>query len=294
MWGKKKYLIEHFNDGKGAWVDYTKFNLGATGTGILFAIFTATGVPWWFPDKIPKLFCINPFYILAIIIILVIAAWIIRASYLIDRSRRSLNRKHILHNIAHLSRDWYSDICKLKTKGNKTPDIKIISNDICNLVHSYFKDLTKKDNIGVALRIAAIENEEIVYNTVGRAGLNLCREKTSEPLKATEGIARLLQDKDGSHGIQIIHDVEAAIKAKIYKDTDNDKKFDGEIKTVMVAPINGWDGEKQALLGILYITSPQKYVFSQKYTDPMGFIADTIANILASTNREFNNLNSVI
>lgn len=57
--------------------------------------------------------------------------------------------------------------------------------------------------------------------------------------------------------------------------TENDKNFNGEINALLVAPVNGFDGEKISMLGLLYVTSI-KDIFGRKNVDSIGAIADIL------------------
>ena len=59
------------------------------------------------------------------------------------------------------------------------------------------------------------------------------------------------------------------------------RKYTDEIKTMMVAPLNAWDGKRQSMIGLLYVTSREKNIFSIKYVDSMRFVADIVAKAFA-------------
>ncbi|MBI3353795.1 MAG: hypothetical protein HY034_02760, partial [Nitrospirae bacterium] len=122
------------------------------------------------------------------------------------------------------------------------------------------------------------KTQKIVYTTVGRSsGLSSKREETTEGISANEGIPRFFIEEKGSQGILIYNDLHKASSMGAYKRTANDAKYPDEIKTMMVAPLNAWDGKRQSMIGILYIASRESNAFSIIYVDSMRFVADIIA-----------------
>ncbi len=113
-------------------------------------------------------------------------------------------------------------------------------------------------------------------------GLNSGREETSEDISPDEGIARFLIERD-CHGTLLYNDIDAAIKMHAFKKTESERQYSEEIITMMVAPLNGWDGEKKSMIGIFYITSRNKKTFSVKYTDSALFAADMFSRSLVNT-----------
>jgi len=57
--------------------------------------------------------------------------------------------------------------------------------------------------------------------------------------------------------------------------TPNDRKFINEVRTMMVAPINGFDGTQKSMLGVVYVTS-SKDIFSARHVDAFRGIADAL------------------
>ena len=192
--------------------------------------------------------------------------------YLRKRTIRSLSMKHQLHMISHEVRDRY---CELQSNKDTRLSVGGISIQFCDLIRNYFAILTGKSaSLGVAIRIAEEQNGLPVFCTAGRTNLNKNRSRESEPLKYDEGIAKLMMNKSG---VWIYNDLVQARADGTYTTQKNDELFGDEIKTMMVAPINGWDGTKTALLGMLYITSSETGVFDEKNVDSIGFLADNLA-----------------
>lgn len=113
---------------------------------------------------------------------------------------------------------------------------------------------------------------------MGRAGLNSNRSDSSNDLSATDGVAKFFTSKGGSHGMIQINNLEEAEAEGIFIRDKNDKNFPNDIRSMMICPINGWDGESKGMLGILYVTTSERFsIFGEKYTDSMGFISDALA-----------------
>jgi hypothetical protein len=138
--------------------------------------------------------------------------------------------------------------------------------------------------VAVRLAVAKPSNpRQTLYRTIARSsGLNQNRGNTSEDILATEGIPWVLSENDHS-GVLIYNDLDEAIQIGAFKETANEKRYPNEIASMMVAPLNAWQGEKQGMIGILYVTSPAKDAFSAKDVDAVCFIADLLANSIAIT-----------
>ena len=155
-------------------------------------------------------------------------------------------------------------------------------NHLVELIKKYFQFLIDTNEIDVAVRLATIDNknkitEKVVYKTYVRSsGLNPRRKKYSEPIPLDKGIPLFFRNEKGCQGILIFNDIEQAAKEGAYKLTENDKKFPGEIKTMMVAPINGWVDNSIDMIGLLYVTSKKINLFAEKDVDALSFVADLI------------------
>lgn len=279
--------VEHFTNGKSAW---TKDAYGLTRfRGIAAAplsVMILSGIPWWWPNNFWSI-TISFEMIIPTIIIIISLFLLASLYYLRVRSRRSLDMKYGLHMIPHTLRNQY---CEIKSKSQKT-DIEAISDVLCEKIQRYFSILIPRTHIGVALRLANMEAGKKIYETVGRSCLDQHRKDTSQHLPSDVGIARVLQDDKGKKGTLVYNDLEAASKAGAFKKDDNYNEYPKDIKTMMVAPVNGWDGEKKSMLGILYVTSDEDNIFKEKHADTMGFVSDVIANFYSDyvTDRLGNN-----
>jgi hypothetical protein len=98
------------------------------------------------------------------------------------------------------------------------------------------------------------------------------RKENSEPIPADKGLASALRQK-GNLGVFIIRDIAEAVDSGMWMKTKNDSLPD--VRTLMVAPINGWEHGEKVMIGILYVTS-RKNPFAPAHTLPSKAIADLL------------------
>ncbi len=251
------------------------------------------GVPFWWPSVVPDSITIPIplFFIFAATFsgLLLLFAFM----YLRWRSNRSLEIKAALHTLSHEIRDEQNKVYRRvanKNDVNKS-DEEVHLYEYCgrlsNLVSEFFKSqiINKGIEVGIRLAIESLDSSttEIVYSTFGRSnGLNSKRSETTVDIPSNEGIPRFLIELN-CKGILIYNDLEAASDMKAFKMTPNDKEYKDEIVTMMVAPMNGWDGKKSSMIGLLYVTSRKKGAFKAKHVDAMRFAADIVATSVAFT-----------
>jgi hypothetical protein len=291
-----RQAVEHFTEGKEAWrlgvLGFFTRTRGQIGAAII--AFLAMGVPWWWPRNYTETITISTKTLIVAILFVVGVLVVAGLCYLKKRSLRSLDIKYYLHGLAHYIRDQYTDCCRQSASPYAAPDADRSQQfcerlgQMCERTKTYFRCLTNDETIEVAMRLAvpqrvAATNISVVYRTVARsAGLNQSRYKTTEDILANEGIPRFLKHKKNSLGVLFYNDLGAAAELGTYRLTENDKLYAAEIKTMMVAPLNGWDGKKQNMIGLFYVTSRETNTFKPKYVDSMAFISDFVANAVAS------------
>lgn len=195
--------------------------------------------------------------------------------YLRKRIKRSLDMKHSLHVIAHTIRDKQISL----HHNDSIPNIEDLTKNLCLIISDYFQILMDEEDIGVAIRVAIKESDGVYYRTMGRARLNENRSSTSEDLACNEGLAMFFNSEVGRHGVLVINDIKGA--KDVFKYDFNSQTYPNDISTMMVCPINGWDGAGKGMLGILFVTSRKHRIFGEKHTDSMGFISDALATILS-------------
>lgn len=290
----KRQAVEHFSEGREAW------RLGVLGfftrkRGQITAVFLTLitmGVPWWWPANYPDKITIYTNILIPVIILLFGTGLVSGLYYLKKRSLRSLDIKQQLHHLAHYIRDQYSECCRRSASSYLPPDTERsrqfcqMLEQICEHVKTYFRRLTNDQTIEAAIRLAVPPRNNrgipVVYRTVARShGLNPLRGKTTEDIPANEGIPRFLRQEKNSQGVLFYNDLKEAAENGTYKKTRNDELYPDEIKTMMVAPLNGWDGKKQNMIGLFYITSREHNTFRVKYVDSMAFTSDIVANAVA-------------
>lgn len=286
--------VEHFTEGRGAW------KVGVSGywarlrgiiTTILIAIPTA-GVPFWWPNHVPQKIDLK---LLTLFIVIGVSIVVLAVFFYFRWWRqKSLDTNFYLHQLAHSLRDYQTETCK-RILSEKEPQNLIYEKErfcvyikeICESVKNCFARYIGDSTIEVAIRLAVEISDttgakRTIYSTMGRSlGLNSERSKTTEDIGSNEGIARYLIEKRESHGVLIYNDLQKAADKDTFKITVNERKYPDEICTMMVAPLNAWDGKAQSMIGILYVTSRRKNIFAFKHVDIMRFIADKIASSIA-------------
>lgn len=76
----------------------------------------------------------------------------------------------------------------------------------------------------------------------------------------------------------IYHDLDEANTFGLYKKTRNDELYSLDVKTLMVAPINGLDTlrkKERVMVGLLYVTS-KRDSFRSEHIEPLSAIADML------------------
>jgi len=196
----------------------------------------------------------------------------------------------MLHQFAHDLRDFQSKKwMHLKTPHNyRKVDFKQEYKEhlslICGHIKEHFRRITKDDSIEVAIRLARPikdEPDNVEYVTRFRtSGLNKNREKTTSPIPANKGLPRYLIEK-GCQEILIYNDINEAVKMNLFQKTTSEEKFPNEIHTMVVCPLNAWDGSKKSMIGILYVTSRNKKTFKEEHIDTARFMGDMTASAIA-------------
>jgi hypothetical protein len=221
-------------------------------------------------------------------IIAVLAVSFFGANFLNLRNRtlRSLDISHILHQLSHQIRDEHSRLFKkLSSKQKASPDgcLSHISGTL-EVSKDYLEKITQDKSIELAVRLAFPHQEEqgnILYKTIARTKGLHNNEWPSEPIAADEGIPRCLIEDRKDHNVLIYRDIKKAIQKKIFHETNREEEFTNEIKSLMVAPLKAWDGNKKSMIGILYVTSGYKKAFREEHIDSMRFIADQLSDTVS-------------
>jgi len=289
--------VEHLVEGRESW----KIGVGGFMTrfrGILATLILGLlsgGIFAW--GDAAKKWC-EPTFTLPTLPVLIACTIFIFAAILVTilviraKSIRSLELKWQLHEIAHFFRDrvcWAHrfgmDQKKSKGSNHAQDSFRSFCDESCNRIRDYFRTLTGDKHIEAGIRIADKlthdpSSQEVFYCTAGRSnGLNSARDLTSCPIPANKGVPRFFLDLKDCRGVLIYHDLERAIKQGAFMQTQNETDYAHEIRTMMVAPINGWTGKRNDMIGLLYITS-RRDVFRAKHVDPLKAIADMLGTTM--------------
>jgi hypothetical protein len=147
---------------------------------------------------------------------------------------------------------------------------------VAETIASYFRAIANDPKICCAIRLADTGGGKQEYITAGRStGMDPNRSSMSEPVKHDEGIAELLRKK-GQMGVCFIHDIKEAAERNWWKECKSDKLKD--VKTLIIAPINGFIGGTKSMVGMLYVTSPNDS-FRLTHAEPMKAFADLLGAV---------------
>lgn len=279
---------EHFVDGRRAWeLGLLGFFSKLRGLYATALVTLATmGVPWWWPTLPPSIEQAKGKF--ALVVLCVGSTSLAGLTYLRRRSIRSLHVKAALHWFAHDLRDQLVRhvAASMAGSGRRALRESLLRDlaETCNRAVDYFRLHLRDDSIGAVIRLAVKDPDasDTVYRTYARShSLNPNRSKTSDDLRPNEGLVRFLAEK-GNRGIVIYHDLQAAADKNLLVLGRNHTLFPDEVRSMMIAPINGWDGERQAMLGVLYVTSRKQYNFGPVLTDALLFVADALASALSA------------
>lgn len=291
--------VDSYPEGLSAW----KYGVGAFFIQVrgiililLLSVATMGSSPWWLPDDITIWQTIQ---IPTVAVIITLSLFLISGLvYLRKRTIRSLEIKALLHNFSHYLRDCQSNIFKRTILQNDLFDkedselykFSDYMDKICEYIRDYFVLMTHDSTVNCAIRIAVEDDKpnnkgaRIVYRTLGRSsGLSSTRAETTEDIPSNRGIPRYLNDEQNCKGILRYNDLQEASQLGVFKITANEQNFPDEIKTMFVAPMNGWDGKSHSMVGLLYVTSRNNNVFRRKHVDCMRFVADMVASSVCFT-----------
>lgn len=293
--------VKHWVDGRNSW------KLGLSGfmtkfrgyfIGLCLAL-PVTGVPFWWPQKIPKIPEIPDTFTIEVatfsihLTVLMFISLTILFFYVRQRTHRSLEMKSELHKLTHVARDSICDLFKRTTQGkggkasgrepyHEKKHLIEFSNNMCSIICRYFKTLIDDETLGCVIRLGVSDpkgdSKEIKYVTIGRSNLNKNRSNTSEPIPRSMGIPKFFLHTDVScQGVLFYDDLKKASANGAYLMQKNDTLYKDEISKLVVAPINGWNGKKNDLIGLLYITSKTKKILKPKHVDLIKFSADCLS-----------------
>jgi hypothetical protein len=188
-----------------------------------------------------------------------------------------------LHDLCHKMRDLTIEIRSLARVGDVGRYKQSFDNfpqEVCKGIANFFGAMLKRDSIGCAIRLAdADETGTQVYRTVGRANMREGRKQGSEPISSEEGIARRIRQEPNCQGVHIIPTIADAKAKGWWKECPNDGLPD--IKSLMVAPINGKIRDERSMIGILYVTCSCD-VFRNRHVEPMMAFADLLGMVYPS------------
>lgn len=298
-----KKCVLHYTDGREAWkktISYLILSKQGIAGAIILSMLSMGSWPFWWPSDL-KNKSIGLESILIVVSIMVVLIALFGLIYLRRRTIRSLDIKFMLHQFMHDMRDYHSRLFRYKKEIHKNKDRDFTSEYsehllcIANHIRELFRRLINNSSIEVAIRLAyPIERQEgnVEYITrVRTSGLNQNRSETSEPIKANKGIPRYLIEKK-SHEVLIYQDIKQAIEFNLFQKTENEEKYPDEIKTMIVCPLNAFDGIRCSMIGILYIVARDENLFKEEHVDYARFVSDATANSISIATMMYKIINS--
>ncbi len=176
-----------------------------------------------------------------------------------------------LHALIHSARDHASSILSCNSYEQCVQRFHAFHGMFVEHVADFFRERICDKSVNSAIRLAEHVDGRRCYVTRGRSnGLDPSREQNTEPIPSDTGLARALTDKD-MLGAYLVPDIPFAAGHGLWQKTKNDDLPD--VKTVICAPINGYESGTKMMLGILYVTSRDD-VFSPGHTLALKAIAD--------------------
>lgn len=295
--------VRHYKNARDSWKVGSK-HFWLRYRGLLFGIcitVATMGMPWWWPSAWSwKPFPSEvTFHVARLALCLATAAVLVVIAifvYARRRAQRSVFCKDRLHNMSHVMRDTFCELLKRtgarKSKHDLAHEKRHLlesSNAIAKSIADYYRVLTGCECIGVVIRLAADKPNDGIHQTfyisVGRAGaINQTRQDTTEPIQSSEGIPKLLRSKEiNASGILFFDNISQAIRHGIYKETDNEKSFPDDYRYVIAVPLNGWNGTRKDLIGLLTITGRSSKILRVEHVDLLKAIGDRLAEHYAAT-----------
>jgi hypothetical protein len=267
-------------------------------TGLLLSV-AVMGVPWWWsylPDEWKSLDIPDTVQVsvrntsiagcLGTVILLIVAF-----TYARWRGQRSITVKALLHSMSHEMRD---SICSMlqrtgarKSKHDLHHEAQHLisaSNTIAERIVKYYGTLTRTDCVSAVIRLAADDpcddNDMTHFVTVGRAGaLDPKRKGGTQAIPENVGLPKLLgSEKINASGVVFIEDVKKATEHHLYVETQNEIDFPDDYNCIIAVPLNGWNGQKKTLIGILTIAGRNKSkLLCVHHIDLLKAIGDRLA-----------------
>lgn len=209
------------------------------------------------------------------------------------RTIRSLQIKNLLHDYSHETRDEiceFIDARQYCSDGSSSNEkdfhqtLDKFSHKVCDVIAQHSCKLFNDEEVGCAIRLLRTDNGTMGYKTVGRSPtMNKGRAKTTESLAPDKGIPNLLRQLNRENmGVLYYSDIPKAVLSGAYIMTENDGIYKDEVKSMIVAPINGWHENGYTLIGLLHITSRTDKILKPIHVDMVKFFADDLAATFSS------------
>ena len=197
---------------------------------------------------------------------------------------RRIQTDSILHHFCHFTRD---DVAFLTFQAESR---ELTRNQLLDFhlhaverIAMYFQATLNDPSIGCAIRVAEIVDNVPQYVTWARtSNMSPQRQHLTRPIPSDKGIAHFLR-QHGSRGVFMIRDIPLAVELGYWKATPTDDLSD--VRTLMVAPVNGWESDQKVMFAILYVTAPRD-IFRPRHVLPLKSFADILGMIYPLFARE--------
>lgn len=199
-----------------------------------------------------------------------------------------LDMQKRLHQLAHQLRNEHSQLLRRfsgKEKASAEDCLSYLSATL-TLTGDYLRTVMSErgeNNVELALRAALPHQEEqgnISYYTLARTHGLQESIWLSDPVSANQGIARCLIEERDTCNVLVYRDMHKALRKKVFPEAES---FAETVGSMAIAPLKAWDGKKKSMIGILYLVSGEKKAFREEHIDAIRFLADILADALASS-----------
>jgi hypothetical protein len=256
------------------------------------------GVPFWWPDSLSGAVTVSPVSIVLGLSSLLFVSFTLLFFYTRSRTQRSLEIKSKLHQLLGEANDSLQALYQRNSQIRQNnadsavhegDHISAATKRLAEVIGQYFSTLTGDETVGAIIRLATATVSDTgpsstVYATFGRSGaLNKDRGTSSEPTPGDKGFAKFfIESSAGCKGVLFIDDITKATAKDVYFRTKNDDFYKEDFKTLAVIPINGWNGTKGDLIGLLAITSRTGRILQPRHVDLMKFTGEVLGVFYSS------------
>ncbi|MCA9122194.1 MAG: hypothetical protein H6822_21105 [Planctomycetaceae bacterium] len=158
-----------------------------------------------------------------------------------------------LHAFFHHSRDEIARILTSDGDDKYRERLDSFHVNTAQRIAGFFRNRVQGKTTCCAIRLAERVNEQNQYSTVARSDrMHESRKENSQPIPADKGIAHALLQYE-NQGVIIIDDIQKMVDDPRWCGGKSDTL--GDVRSLMISPINGWENDAKVMLGILFVSS---------------------------------------